>query len=100
MFRLRGQGEEALAKLPNGVTLQFEASRLRGFGGCNHLVGSYRIERDRVILEPLAGTMMACPEPAMAVETAFKNALPGALRFRVAEGRLTLASESKAGRRS
>ena len=94
--RLHGQVQKTLAGLPNGVTIRFEGGRLQGFGGCNQLAGSYSIDRDRVTLGPLAGTMMACPPPAMAVETAFKNALTGALRSHVVEGRLTLASESDA----
>jgi heat shock protein HslJ len=96
MTHLRGQDEKTLAGLPNGVTIRFEGGRLQGFGGCNQLAGSYSIDRDRVTLGPLAGTMMACPQPAMEVETAFKKALTGALRFYVVEGRLTLASESDA----
>jgi uncharacterized membrane protein len=47
LVQLRGQTETALAGLQNGVTIRFEAGRLRGFGGCNHLSGSYTIDRDR-----------------------------------------------------
>ena len=36
--------------------------------GCNRLVGSYAVENDTVTLSQLAGAMVACPEPAMALE--------------------------------
>jgi heat shock protein HslJ len=94
LVQLRGQTEAALAGVQNGVTIRFEAGRLQGFGGCNHLSGTYTIDRDRVTLGALVGTLMACAQPAMAIETAFKDAFSGSLLVRVAEGRLTLASES------
>jgi heat shock protein HslJ len=94
LTRLRGQDEQALAGLPAGITVRFEAGQLQGFDGCNQLVGSYTIAGDRLILGQLAGTMMACPPPVMAFETAFRGAFTGALRFSVADGRLTLTAES------
>ncbi len=51
-------------------------------------MGSYGIDGDRVTLTALAGTLMACPGPQMAVETKFKEAFTGTLRFSVAGGRL------------
>jgi heat shock protein HslJ len=95
LTRLRGQDEQALAGLPTGITVRFEAGQAQGFGGCNQLVGSYSIERDRLTLGQLAGTMRACAPPLMTIETAFMGAFTGVLRYRVAEGRLTLAAESE-----
>jgi heat shock protein HslJ len=92
---LRGQDAQALAGLPTGISVRFEAGQVQGFGGCNQLVGSYTIAGDRLILGQLAGTMMACEPPLMAIETAFMGAFTGALRYTVAEGRLTLAAESE-----
>ncbi len=94
LVSLRGQDAQALARLPHAASVRFEGGRLQGFGGCNTLAGSYGVEGDRVTLGALAGTLMACAPPLMAVETAFKEALAGTLRFEVAEDRLTLASES------
>lgn len=96
LVRLGGRDEKALDGLAQPPSVRFEAGHLQGFGGCNRLAGAYSIDGDRVTLGPLAGTMMACPQPAMDVEAALKDALAGTLRFRVAEGRLTLASESEA----
>ncbi|HZO08499.1 MAG TPA: META domain-containing protein [Myxococcota bacterium] len=93
---IRGESAAALAALPRAPELRFEAGRVQGSSGCNQLAGSYTLEGDRVVLGPLAGTMMACAAPVMAVETALKRELAGALRFRVAEGRLALSAASDA----
>ena len=93
---LRGTDEKALAALPQAVTARFEGGRLQGFDGCNQLVGSYTVDGDRLTIPALAGTMMACPPPVMAVEDAFKKAFAGTLRFTVADGRLSLTAGSDA----
>ena len=95
LAHLRGQDDRALAELPAGITVRFEAGRVQGFGGCNQLAGSYTLEGDRLKLAPLAGTMMACAPPLMAVETAFTAAFAGTLRYRVTGDRLTLTAESE-----
>jgi heat shock protein HslJ len=74
--------------------MRFEAGRVSGFSGCNRLVGSYKVEGDTLTFSQFAGTMMACPEPMMALETAFRGALGGPLRYSVAGDRLTLTPAS------
>lgn len=91
LTRVRGLDEQALAALREAPTLRLEEGRLQAFGGCNRLAGGYSVDGNRVILGALAGTMMACDDDVMAVESAFKDALRGTLWFRVAAGRLTLA---------
>lgn len=94
LVSLRGQEERALATAPRGATARFASGRVEGFSGCNSYGGAYTIDADRVTLGPLAGTMMACPEPAMALENAFKAAFAGTIRFTITEDRLTLTTES------
>ena len=91
----RGQDDKALAGLQTGITVRLEAGQVQGFGGCNQLAGSYTLERDRLMVAPLAATMMACAPPLMAIETAFTAAFAGALRYRVAGDRLTLIADSE-----
>ena len=91
---LPGQDPATLAALPGGVTVKFTDGQLQAFAGCNRLRGGYTLAGDRVTLGPLAGTMMACPDPAMTIENAFKEALTGTLRFAVAQDRLTLTSST------
>lgn len=74
------------------VTARFEGGRLSGFSGCNRFVGGYSVDRDQVAVTvgSLAGTMMACPADAMAIESAFKGALAGTLRYTLTGDRLVL----------
>lgn len=76
------------------VTLRFEAGRVQGFSGCNRFMGGYTVDRDHLTLGQLAGTLMACPGAGMAVESAFKAALAGTLRYGIAGNRLTLTPAS------
>jgi heat shock protein HslJ len=91
---LPGADAKALAASQRGVNLRFDGGRVDGFSGCNQLMGSYAIDGDRVTFGPLAGSMMACPEPAMALETAVRKALSGSLRFAIHGEQLRLTAES------
>lgn len=94
LVQIGGKDDAKIAGLPEAVTVRFQGGRLQGFGGCNQLAGSYRLEGERLTIDAIAGTMMACPPPAMGIETAFKAALSGVLIARVVDDRLTLAAES------
>ena len=96
LTHLRGQSDKAVAGLRVPITARFASGRLQAFAGCNQMMGGYAIDGDRVRLDALAGTMMACPPPVMAVEDAFKAALSGALVFRVEGDRLTLGAPADA----
>jgi heat shock protein HslJ len=76
------------------VTARFEAGRVSGFSGCNRFTGAYTMDGDSVIVGPLAGTMMSCADPQMALEKAFLGGLTGKLRHAISGDRLTLASAS------
>jgi heat shock protein HslJ len=91
---LPGHDAGALASARPGLSVRFEAGRVEGFSGCNRFAGGYTIAGDRVSLGPLAGTMMACDDPEMRLEEAFRGALAGTLVYAIAEDRLTLSSGS------
>lgn len=93
---IRGQDDKAIAALPQPPTVRFDRGAVQGFGGCNHFAGQYQLEGDKLTIGRLAATMMACPEPVMAVEGAFKQALAGVLRYAIAQDRLTLSAGSDA----
>ena len=92
---VRGLDHQALAAAREPATMRLEEGRLQGFGGCNRLAGGYSVDGDRLTLGALAGTMMACDDDVMVVESAFKEALAGTLWFRVVGGDLTLGRESE-----
>ncbi len=91
---LSGQNREALAAISRGVTARFGAGHVAGFSGCNQYAGTYAIKGDRLTVGPLAGTMMACEEPAMKIENAFRGAFAGELRYAIEKDSLTLTSDS------
>ncbi len=79
--------------VPEGieVTLSFDGGRISGRSGCNRYTGAVGMTGESLRLGPLAGTMMACPDPAMAVERAFHSALSAVDRFDIGpEGELLL----------
>lgn len=72
------------------VTLGFAEGRVGGRSGCNQYGGSYVIDGDGLTVGALFSTMMACPEPLMAVEAAFTDALSAAERYELRDGELTI----------
>jgi heat shock protein HslJ len=89
-----GQDGKALGAARQPVTMRFEQNRVSGFSGCNRFTGSYAVDGDVLTLSQLAGTMMACPEPAMALEAAFRAALGTPLRYAFEGIRLSLKPAS------
>ena len=92
LTELRGLDPKVLRDAARPVTVGFKAGRVSGFSGCNQFFGSYTLDRDRVVIGSLAGSMMACEEPLMALERAVHAALAGTFRYTLADQRLTLAS--------
>jgi heat shock protein HslJ len=78
----------------NAVTVRFESGRVHGFSGCNQFMGSYSLEGDKLAVGRLAGTMMACPEPAMAVENRFLASFSGPLKVTVSGDAMSLTPAS------
>ncbi len=76
------------------LTVRFAEGRASGFSGCNRFNGGFRRDGDTLTVGPLAGTMMACPEPRMAAEKAFLDGLSGTHGVAIAGDRLTLTPAS------
>lgn len=57
------------------LVLHQEASRLAGATGCNSLMGSFRVENERIAFDQIASTKMACPTAQMKTERDFLTAL-------------------------
>ena len=92
IVQLPGIDAGVLASTSRPLTVRFEGGRVSGFSGCNRFMGGYSLDRDRVTIGPLAGSMMACGEQATAVEKAVLGALAGTHRIGVDGDRLTLTS--------
>ncbi|MBY0276470.1 META domain-containing protein [Candidatus Binatia bacterium] len=82
-----------LAAVQGGVTLRFAGNAVQASAGCNQMRGTYTLDDGVLEASKMAGTMMACPEPAMSIENAVKKALSVPLRATLSGGRLTLRPE-------
>jgi heat shock protein HslJ len=95
LVSLTGHQSDAIAGLKRPVNIVFrDDGHVAGSFGCNGFGGTYSIEGDRVVFGALAGTMMACPQPAMSIENAMRTALTGSVPFTLAGNRLTLTTAS------
>lgn len=89
---------EAIAGTPvlpeTEVTLAFDAEDgLAGSGGCNRLRASYTITGEGLSIGPVAGTLMACPDPIQDQEARFTELLSEVVSFQVpGEGELVLVT--------
>jgi heat shock protein HslJ len=89
VWRLRRLGQEQV-DAGRGVTARFENGRVAGVSGCNQYTGRYERRGESLVLGPLAGTMMACPDPVMALEGAFRGAFSGTVAYKTEGERLVV----------
>ncbi len=72
------------------VTARFFDGQVSGSSGCNRYTAGYTVDGDALSFDPVAGTLMACPEPASSVEAAFLAALARTAGFATDASTLTL----------
>src|SRR5512136_616558 len=73
------------------VTLNFAAGKVAGSDGCNNYNGSYTADGTNIKFnQPMASTMMACPEPIMKQAAAYQQALGQAATYKADAKQLTL----------
>lgn len=86
------------ASVPEGVeatlTLEAEARRASGSGGCNRFSGPYTLVGGSLTFGALAATRMGCAPPASDVENAYLRALGWVGSYRMAGTELELLGES------
>ena len=76
------------------ITLVFEADRLGGIAACNSYGASFDVDGDRLQLDAVFQTEMACEPPAMETERAYLQALQRAVSVRRDGDQLVLAGPS------
>ena len=93
----REDGDAPVAEVPQQrephLILNPSTRRLGGSGGCNHVGGSYEVKGDRLSLDSLTTTLMACAE-GMDTEKAFLESLREVSKWRIAGEELELLDES------
>ena len=67
---------------------------LPGSTGCNRFIGTWEAEGNNLTLAIGPTTLMACPEPLMAQESAVLAALPRTATYSLTDGMLTLTASS------
>jgi heat shock protein HslJ len=92
-WRLVKLGDEAVKASDSGreahMVLDAKTNRVSGAGGCNQLVGGWKVDGDRIEFGQMASTMMACAH-GMDAEGKFLKALESANRWRVSGQELEL----------
>ncbi len=74
--------------------VQFETdSTLRGYAGCNRFFGSYELAGNKLRIDPLGVTRMACPTQVMSFEISFVEALQSATTVARANKRIALRND-------
>ncbi|MGN6498063.1 MAG: META domain-containing protein [Tsuneonella sp.] len=82
----------APAAVPAKAKLTVEPDRLSASAGCNGMGGPWRIEEDRLIAGPLAGTRMYCTGPVWNQEQALSALLVAAPTIAYKDEQLVLKS--------
>ncbi len=90
-----------LAELPelpltgqHDLTLRFEQGRATGSDGCNRFMGQYAATAATIKISAGAGTQMACPPEIMSQAMTYRNALSGAIGYRIDGNTLSLLDAS------
>ena len=81
------------------ITLTYTEGRFAGRSGCNSYSGAVEAgaEPDSIIVSPIVGTRMACPEMQMDMESRYLASLQAAASIGSLDGNLVLNYQDKAG---
>jgi len=74
------------------LTVEFRLSSVHIRNTCNAMSGTYTLDtaNNSLTISPLVGTMMACPQPLMALDAAIAKRLEGALHLSIEGDELRL----------
>ena len=94
-WKLTRLGDAPVAEAPREphFILDPATRRVGGSGGCNRLTGSYALNGDRLSLDSLSTTLMACTD-GMETEKAFLDGLLRVTQWRIAGQELELLDKS------
>ena len=74
-----------------GVNASFDGSTMSGVSGCNQYSASYDATGNEISVGEIAGTLMACPEDAMAVEDQYRQLLAEVTTFEVSGSSMSMS---------
>jgi heat shock protein HslJ len=70
----------------NEPTLEFDATRVTGSGGCNGFGGDYTFSGGRLTFGEMPMTLIGCEEPISTIEAEFLKILHGGVTVSVDDG--------------
>lgn len=92
-WRLTSSSMKAPGVAAAGITIRFDGQRVAGFSGVNQYGGAYSTQADGTIkIGPLQSTLMAGPQPLLAIESAYVQLLESCDTFVVKGAVLTLST--------
>jgi heat shock protein HslJ len=92
-------GKQAVSSLVAGTTITAtfgSDGTLTGKDGCNSYNTTYKVDGNKIAIQPAATTKMACPDDVMAQENNYLNALTNAKVYSISNGELELRDDSGA----
>lgn len=81
---------------PPCLALDLEESRVTGSGGVNRIMGTFALAENELRFGPLATTMIAGSDEALARERAFLDTLATVTSYRLESASLTLLADDEA----
>lgn len=98
-WTLESFGQQGNLKSPlegTEITATFESNegQVRGSSGCNSYFGKYEVNGDKLTIQEMAWTEMAClePEGVMEQETEYLSILSKAVNYQIKDGKLQIDS--------
>lgn len=80
----------------SGIYVQFETDgRVTGHAGCNNFFSRYRLDGNKIDIEPIGVTRMSCPPEVMAVESSLVQALQLSTTVAGVEKRMTMRNDQE-----
>lgn len=81
---------------PAGLTIEFEAGRIRANAGCNTMSGTATVSGDTIAVDDMASTEMGCEAAAQESDAIVAELLTGRPTFRLDGSTLTLSGKRTA----
>ena len=85
----RIQGHKVHAKVQFTLDIA-QDGKISGTGGCNRYMGGMEIKGDKVKVQPVGATLMACPPPMMQQDSKFHAALNLVTSWKLSKNKLIL----------
>lgn len=77
------RGDNQTLQPSTSIDATFKEGRVSGSDGCNQYSAAYKLDGDKISIQPGISTLMACPEPTMEQAQEYMAALTSATRYKI-----------------